>query len=598
MTCRVRYLNSAGIHAREIPGIEGLATAYPSHWLLYASFQCLPKRSLPIEIDAMVVMDDRVLLLEIKDWNGELTANGDQWLVDGRSRGRSPVDTINMKAKKVSSFLSQIIPGFSKILVDSRVVLTGSACKDNLPIHEQKYVLDIGEARSLADSKTRSVLLSPSTIMAKRPWQYEEDFERVTRNAKLFGPLEAVWDGFRVVDEDVVVHPRRLWREHRGERVRDPRTKALIRIWEFDKLGPGLNCPEHRRFVIEREKRAIGRLEALNSKLVPSGVLMPIGDEKDEILTQHYELRRLPGGWTTLDRFLERTREYLSLEDRALTAATLLNAIGELHIHGIAHRDLGERNIWVGDATAQGLTGLMACQMPDDGSVGEWLDTLRCYGPVNAAGAGKLGAKQQDVQAAARLALKILNCSQPNDLACAVETVPASLQPWFLRALASDSVEGFRDAREAAEEFGHALDVGETGRVDQAVLDRHETATVPYVRWSMIETIHQSASKHVYRSIDPATQRPVIVKIWFGLRRGLSLTADLALMRLFDGVARIQHANRPDFPNFVSAGLSGVGAFVAYFEAQGRPWAEVKPVEASRMLGLAASLRARPEGSL
>ena len=89
MVCRVRYLNSAGIHKREIPGIDALAQAFPPQWLLYASLQCYPARDTPIEIDAMVVMDDRVLLLEIKDWNGTLTQNGDQWVLNGRPRGRS-----------------------------------------------------------------------------------------------------------------------------------------------------------------------------------------------------------------------------------------------------------------------------------------------------------------------------------------------------------------------------------------------------------------------------------------------------------------------------------------------------------------------------
>ena len=47
----------------------------------------------------MVVMDDRVLLLEVKDWNGVLTCNGDNWLLDGQPRGRSPVYAVAHKAR-------------------------------------------------------------------------------------------------------------------------------------------------------------------------------------------------------------------------------------------------------------------------------------------------------------------------------------------------------------------------------------------------------------------------------------------------------------------------------------------------------------------
>jgi hypothetical protein len=51
MACRVRYLNSSGIYLREIPGIQALASAFPQQWLFYASLQCFPPRSFPIEIE-------------------------------------------------------------------------------------------------------------------------------------------------------------------------------------------------------------------------------------------------------------------------------------------------------------------------------------------------------------------------------------------------------------------------------------------------------------------------------------------------------------------------------------------------------------------
>jgi Nuclease-related domain len=82
--CRIRYLNSTGIHAREATALKALSSALPQEWLLYASFQYLPPRENSLDIDAMVVMDDRVLLLEVKDWNGVLTCNGDNWLLDGQ----------------------------------------------------------------------------------------------------------------------------------------------------------------------------------------------------------------------------------------------------------------------------------------------------------------------------------------------------------------------------------------------------------------------------------------------------------------------------------------------------------------------------------
>jgi hypothetical protein len=288
MACQPRYLNSAGIHRREIPGITALANAYPPHWLLYTSLQCYPPKEAPIELDAMVVMDDRILLLEVKDWNGALTANGDQWVLNGKPKGRSPVDVVGLKAKKVKTLLSHTVPGLSKYFVDSRVVLTGTADKSALSPDERRQVWTLQEACSIADVQRRAALLGPVTLHLKKPFQFEPEFDRVTRNPRLWGPLEGIWDGYRVVEEDVAVHPARIWREHRAERVRDPRFKALLRVWSFDRLPPGLNSAEYRRFIADRETRALGYLREVGSPLLrQNGLLLPIGDDKDEILTQH-----------------------------------------------------------------------------------------------------------------------------------------------------------------------------------------------------------------------------------------------------------------------------------------------------------------------
>jgi tRNA A-37 threonylcarbamoyl transferase component Bud32 len=389
-----------------------------------------------------------------------------------------------------------------------------------------------------------------------------------------------LWDGYRVVDEDVVVHPSGLWREHRAERARDQRTKGLVRIWAFDKLPPGLNSAEHRVLVAEREPRAMARLEQLGSSLVPSRVLLPVGEEKDEVLTQHFELRRLPTSWTTLDRFLERSTSDMDFDERALMAAALLNSLAELHSRGIAHRDLGERNIWVGDGVSHALTGFMACQMPDEGSVSDWLDVLRCNPPDPTHAV--FAAKQQDVRDAARLALRILVGKAPTRHGTEVDLIPlnkAGLKSWFERALSVSPDRSFVDAQEAAAAFGAGLDSVEASRIDQTLLDHHETAIIPYVRWPPGEVIQQSGQKHLYRSADSASGRSVIVKIWFSLRRGQSLSLDIALTRLLNGVARIRQAGRRDLPEYVQAGLSGLGAFVVYVDAVGQSWDEQESLE-------------------
>jgi hypothetical protein len=578
MACRVRYLNSSGIHLREIPGIQALASAFPQQWLFYASLQCFPPRSFPIEIDALVVMDDGVLLLELKDYNGKLTPNGDQWVLNGRPRGRSAVDVVSEKARKVKGILGSTVQGFSKYPVDARVVLTGSADKNDLSPSERSYVWSLPEATSIGDAAAKRKLLGSRTLHAKKAFAFEQDFERITRNAKQWRAAEGNWDGYRVVEEDVVVHPARIWREHRAERLRDPRFKALLRMWAFDRLPPGMNSPDHRQRIADREMRAIGLLHDLGSRLVKDGgILLPAGEEKEEVLTQHFELRMLPRDWLTLDRFIERNRTDMTDQDRLMVSAALLNVVAELHARGISHRDIGPRCVWLGDPTKVALSGLMTCQIPGEESVSDWFPVLRGHSapvPEDAASAKQGSAKQRDVFLLGRMIRQILadagfQHGQGNAPPAPELPKPfADLLPCLTRATATVPDARYEDALTMADDFSDVMERLGGNQVDQSVLDRAETHDVPYVKYVQHEPIDMSPRVHLYLHRTGAGEL-YVVKLWPGMRRGTSVAADLAIIRMFETAGRLAASPVSGLPEMIDAGLSPVGPFVVYRHTTG-----------------------------
>lgn len=577
MACRIRYLNSAGIMPREIRGVQALAEAFPPDWLFYVSLNCFPERQRPFEVDAFVVTDDRVLLLEIKDWNGVLTNQQGDWWLNKSRRGRSAVQKVAEKARVLKTVLAKQIKTIgSQIEVDSRVVLTGSADKKNLPPDQAQFTWTLAEARSLKDPTQRKKLLRPGTLKIIKLCSLEQEFDRITGNSKLFQPLEADWGGFQVTERDLFVHPKGIWADHLGVRRSEQRIKAMIRTWSFDKLPAGLNSNASRSLVAARETQAFAYLSEKGSALVKQNkVLRDIANDPDEILTQHFEVRALDDGWTTLDRYLEKRADDLSLQDRYILTSALLDLVAELHKAGMTHRDLGPRALWVGSPTGIALTGLMSCQLPDQGTVGDWLPELRGYAPPlpEELQPGTVATgRQRDVYTLGYLAALILTGERvAGSIEAAVEALPAGalgLAPWLRRALSSAPSERFSDAGEMLEEFSTLIEPPKA-TLDPGLLDRFETLSNPYVNWRVEGQPLKARPECTAYASSADDGRAVVVKIWNQARRGISSALDLALHRLLDSAARLKTAPVPGLPRFLDSGLSAAGPFVVYERALG-----------------------------
>lgn len=592
MGCRVRYLNSAGIHLREIPGIGALSEAYPADWLLYASLQCYQQHDDPFDVDVMVVMDDRVLLLEIKDWKGAIVSRGDRWLVGDRSL-RSPTSVVADKARKLGTFLRGRIGWFRNFRVDQRVVLTGTATRPDLNPEERRLVWSIEEAVSIGQPAGRARLLGLPTLGLKKAFEYEADFERVTGNRRMFGPSERKWDGYRVVEEDVVSHPRGIWREHRAELVRDPRRKALLRVWAFDALPPSFNSAAQRRLVVDREAQVFGHLAARGRDPTTQGyVLRPIGDDKDDILTEHYELRDLPSHWTTLDRWLVRARESLDDDERRSTVASLLNLVADLHDHDVEHRDLGPRSVWIGSPTQLALTGFMTARVPGDPPLSDLHRALEGYAqhaPPEPIDAPDGSGKRRDVYLLGWLASDILSDRAASEKGRSPTATATAFAGWLATATADAPGARFPDARAMADEFGALVDQTADGRVDHDRFVPFETTDIPYAEWVPSRYLSKDPRPTVWVSTDAdGTER--VVKTWSGLRPGGEVAVDVALARLCDAASRLQTSPVQGVPTLERVGISPIGTFVVEAFADGMPLTDGPVLDAAGALHAADAL--------
>ena len=149
----IRYLASEGIHPREVKGLTQLDAALPPEWTFYTSLQYFPGHESPIEMDLIILMDDRVLLVEINDWTRPLKNVGDVWYA-GKSRRGNPVRQVASKARKLKTLITSKLPHVFAY-VDSCVVLTATPTVTDLPESEARRVLSIADACRLGDAQFR-----------------------------------------------------------------------------------------------------------------------------------------------------------------------------------------------------------------------------------------------------------------------------------------------------------------------------------------------------------------------------------------------------------------------------------------------------------
>ncbi|MCW3845981.1 NERD domain-containing protein [Sphingomonas sp. LB-2] len=532
-------------------GLEALAQSLPINWLIYASLNAYPPNDKPIEIDVIAVMDDRIVLLELKDWNGVLTSNGDNWVLGKSRRGRSPVTVITEKARKLKTLISNQIPSLGRFWVDGRVILTGSATNEFLPDAEKPFVLSLSEARLLGNPAERNRILGKVQLTKVRPNMLVKDFERLFGNTKYFQPCKMTWDGYEVSEEDFYKHRHDVWREHRAHRARDERVKALLRLWRFDHLPTLLNEPDGRRTIAERESNVLAHLGEERSWMAERGILQEISAPAEEILTQHHQLVSIPNGWTTLRRYLGREGANVTGEQRVDIAHALASMTAELHAKGVAHRDIGGDCVWIGDPTNMKMTGFFSARLPGERSVWQFSDALATYAEPEPDWGVEPTAFERDVRSLGLLMRDLEAFDGGNG------GLPPGWEDVVDKALAPPS-ERYPDARLLAEALGE-LKTPSGPEVDQSRLDGFETSAIPYVAYPSAGEVQTKGRASRYES--GPKPKGLVVKIWNGVTRG-DAKRDHALLAMLETAAELRALPARGVAPVVDCGLSQVGPFV------------------------------------
>lgn len=573
------FLNSDGVFGSEAKALKQIERAFRASWKGYASLE-LRDRLGSAEIDLLVITHERILLVELKDWNGHLSQTGDRWILNGQDRGRSPVSNMELKCKRLSSLLKARLGhklNHRVPFVEAVVVLTGTARKDGLG-DERAQVQHLDEFLSLA-GKDEYLARYPERTVNYRgqqtPFYALNPEARPNKHLDLFDEFFNVanpairartqkFHNYAIQGQPVFTHPKALYQEFEVVRADDKNYRALLRLWNLEPLKLDFPTSSDRAHVGLREHRVIGYLRERDEELA-SFCLSPLyAPTEEEVGLWFDELYELPRRHQRLGEFIHGEGSKLSSDERVALVKALLDSMARVHDQAVAHRDIGDHTLWFSKAGRIRLSGFVTGHLPEAKTIREHRDLLS---------AGHVGVPEDvlddpgrdpfraDVFLLAVAAHTLVYRRLPGrnaDLKDIYEWRPIAndafggrLDSWFHANLSYDPSDRASNARQMLDAFNAVVGPTNADQFDAGMLQVYSTGFVPMGDYPM----SAGGTPTAYRST--GSNGDVWVKVRFSVAPDrLSHAERIGLLSLLDRASKVRSLAAGIAPTVLKFGLS------------------------------------------
>lgn len=527
---KISYLSPEGVLEVEQGAMRELERRLPKAWLGFAAFQLVQQGSPEaLDLDLVVLTNNRILVIELKNWSGEIEFTSGQWVHKGSPR-RSPVKVTQRKAQMLKDVIRDKFPKLKIPYVEPVVVLCHPQCKlKGFPPEERSFVMTLGDFCDVASDTSKYKVHFPDTP-AKFSYPSASPLPDKSHYEGLFSlsnpavlERKTVIYGFQQSSATPdYVHPRRIWSEYRAAHVETRRSKALLRKWDFQALDGGGTTPTERATIGLRELRLN---EALREQApdLHADLLEPVASAvADDVTTNFVEAYRLPDRVERLEELLAR-RADMPIEERLVLAQGILSRFAKLHALGIAHRDITKRTLWVVEPARVILSSFAAARIPEARTVGVHrveLETGSIALPEDADAGAKNSEHAPFVRDVFLLGVLIFELLERQELS-RLDEVPLfdeatslelpSLQGWYKQAMDWDPLRRFTNALEALDAFNKAFakKLGPVVSAEEVLAFR---TTASPLNLPMKQEVSSVPGKSVYISEREGVK--VLVKCW------------------------------------------------------------------------------------
>lgn len=381
---KVHIASPEGLDRSEHDAIRVIEDNLPNHWVGYAGILLLDSKRKSLEFDVLIFAEDRILMVELKNWAGKIHMEDKQWIQTtpgGRKiKHPSPIDTKRKHAQRIKTMFDQELRklwGDVFYEIQAMVVLSGPAVITQKSPKDTGFVVSLDEFKTIGDPHAYLDIL-PETAAesyflknpSKRPCapgqiKVFEDWKRGGNKVQIRQRNEA---GYVITEKTPHLRgPNGFYNEWDAEHERDPEDKSQVRQWNFDKLAHVGTDMTVRSFYGLREDLTQRYIRKHDSQLGKDYLLEPKHDlQEDTLAVDMAEVYQLP-------RLAERLDEYIdsfnpSVEDRTLLLRAILTPLAGMHSMGVYHRDLSARRLWWDkERSAIIISGLTSAKFPGQG---------------------------------------------------------------------------------------------------------------------------------------------------------------------------------------------------------------------------------------
>lgn len=573
---RINYLSARGVLEVEHAALRELEARLPSSWGAYAAFRLLTRGSkLPLDVDLLLLTTNRILVVELKNWSGDIEYSSGQWFHRGNPMP-SPVEVTDNKVRALKSFIREKNASIRVPFIETLVVLCHPKCRLlKFPDEQRRFVTTLTEFVHVASDagryKKRFPDIPPNfAYRSADPLPQRQQYNAIfsTANPAVLKRRTVLY-GFEQVDDQAdYAHPRKIWSEFLAEHQESRSSKALLRKWNFEELAAGGTSIVERQTIGLRELRLNETLRVQSSDL-HADLLEPIGSATaDDITTNFVEAYRLPTGIVRLGEHLARNAD-MSEQDKRSLAKSILARFAKLHALGIAHRDITKRTLWVLEPSRVILSTFAAARVPQAQTVGVHRIELET-GSIELPEDEGNGPEARVTDAFARdvflLGVLVYEMMQGRELE-RINRVPVydsttslnvpALAPWYAQAMSPDPAARYRNASEALDALNACLAVDHGPDVSAEDFDGYETTASP-VTLMCRRMISPAPTKMVYEAERDETR--VLVKCWPQLKYDPKYPArNLRLLAFLQQARSLRQSGFDASPEVVDFGLSPFG---------------------------------------